>query len=145
MPLNFKKTFGFNKDKADEGVWVDIGNDALIKVAKLGTTRYQVALMKHTRKYQSLIRLNRLDPEGMAEITANTLADSILLDWKNIAEDDNGAIMPYTRANAYRMLKDYPDFRALVEMHANDPELFQDGVTDLEADSKNSPTISNGT
>src|SRR2546423_5872900 len=126
MPMDFKKTFGFDKAKAADGVWVDLGQDTHIKVAKLGTNQYQLALMRHTRKYQAQIRVNRLDPEAMAEITAHTLADSILLDWKGVVEDEQP--VPYNRQNAYRLLKEYPDFRALVEQHANDSELFQDQV-----------------
>lgn len=142
MSMDFKKTFGYDKSKAADGVWVDLGEDTKIKIAKLGTNQYQLALMRHTRKYQAMIRVNRLDPEAMADITANTLADSILLDWSGVMED--GAPVPYNRPNAFRLLKEYPAFRELVEAHANDPLIFQDGM-DLEADTKNLLTTSNGT
>ncbi len=97
--------------------------------------------MKYTRAHQAKIRVGRLDPESAAEITANTLADTILLDWKGVVEDDTPVL--YSRANAYRIMKDYPDFRALVEQHAQDPEVFQDQV-DLDADSKNLRNTFNG-
>ena len=142
MPMDFKKTFGYNKEKATEGIWIDIGQDASIKVAKLGTNQYQLALMRHTRKYQAQLRNNAIDPDIAAEITANTLADAILLDWKGFEE--NGKRLPYSRANAFRLLKDSPDFRSDVERYANDRELFQDSL-DLDVDSKNSLPTSNGT
>jgi hypothetical protein len=142
MPMDLKKTFGYDKAKAADGVWVDLGNDTTIKIAKLGTNQYQLALMRHTRKHQAQLRSGYVDPELAADITANTLADAILLDWKNMMEDDK--IIPYSRANAYRLLKEYADFRTLVEQYANDRDLFQDTL-DLEADSKNSLPTSNGT
>ena len=141
MSMDLKKTFGFNHESAIGGVWVDLGQDTHIKVAKLGTNKYQLALMKYTRAHQAKIRVGRLDPESAAEITANTLADTILLDWKGVVEDDTPVL--YSRANAYRIMKDYPDFRALVEQHAQDPEVFQDQV-DLDADSKNLRNTFNG-
>jgi hypothetical protein len=139
--MDLKKTFGFDREKADGGVWVDIGQDAHIKIAKFGTNKYQLAAMRHTRKYQAQIRAGRPDPESLADITANILADSVLLDWRGITEDD--ASLPYSRANAYRLLRDYPDFRAMVEQYANDMSLFQDAM-DMEEDAKNSWRISNG-
>lgn len=143
MALDFKKTFGYNQAKAEEGMWVDIGEGASIKVAKIGTVRYQNIMIRHTRKYQAMIRANRLSAEATVEITANTLADCILLDWKGIIED--GHDLKYSRAEAYRLLKDSPDFRSLVELYGSDGDLFQDNIIDMEDDSKNLPHISNGT
>ena len=142
MPMDFKKAFGYDEKKADAGVWIDIADGISIKIAKLGTVKYQEALMRYTRRHQAIIRLNRLDPKMMADITANTLADSILLDWKGVIIDD--IPIDYNRDNAYKMLKEYPDFRTLVENNANDASNFQDDAIDLEVDTKNLPITSNG-
>jgi hypothetical protein len=145
MAMDFKKTFGYNKTKAREGMWVtlDEAGEVKIKVAKLGTVEYLNTVNKYSRKYQAFTRLNRLSAEQIVDMSANTIADCILLDWKGVEED--GQPVPYSRENAYRMLKEYDDFRSLVETHANDPDLFQDNIIDLESDSKNLPATSNGT
>jgi hypothetical protein len=143
MALDFKKTFGYNRTKADEGMWADIGHGASIKVAKIGTIKYQNTMIRHTRKYQAQFRVNRYTAEATIDIAASTLADCILLDWKGITED--GQEVPYSRANAYRLLKESDDFRSLVEMYGNDADLFQDNIIDVEDDQKNLPITSNGT
>lgn len=145
MPLDFKKAYGYNKKNAQDGMWVSLDeeNGVSIKVAKIGTVVYLNTVQKHARKYQALARVNRLTAEQTLEINAKTLADCILLDWKGVMED--GVLIEYSPANAYRILKEYDEFRNLVELHASDPELFQDNIIDMEADSKNSLTISNGT
>lgn len=144
MAMNLKKTYGYNKKMAQEGVWVDIGDGASIKVAKLGTIAYQNTVQRHARKYQALTRVGRLNAKEMVELTAGALADCILLDWKNIL-DENDNPLPYNRENAYKLLVEYEEFRNLVESYANDTDLFRDNVIDIESDSKNSLITSSGT
>lgn len=144
MAMDLKKQFGYNKKIARDGVWVDLQDDGsvAIKVAKIGTLDYLNTVNKFSRKYQAQARLNRMTAEQIVELNARVLSDCILLDWKGIEEDGNP--IPYTRENAYRILKEYDDLRSMVEAHANDSDLFQDNIIDIEADSKNSLTTSNG-
>lgn len=141
MPMDFEAVYCVNESKASEGVWVNLVSGARIKVAKLGTVKYQNALMRHTRKYQAQIRVNRLDAETMNEITIKTLAECILLDWEDI--EIGGKPFPYNQKNAVFLMTRSSDFRTDVENSANNMELFQDQV-DLDADSKNLLTTSNG-
>lgn len=138
--MDLKKSFGVNAEKAEEGVWFSVDERASIKVAKIGTLKYQRALMKHTQKYQALIRINRLSAEHLTKVTVLTLADAVLLDWREFEED--GKPLFYSKEAAIRILEEYPDFRAYVEQCGNNIEEFQEG--DVEADAKNSLHISAG-
>ena len=131
--MKLSKIYGYDQDKAANGVWVDLEDGARIKVAKIGTATYTQALEKASRKYRIKIRTNTLKADEAMLISAQALADAILLDWQGF-ETEEGTILPYSHENALKALKEYPTFRDTVELHANDPENFQD---DIEVDAKN--------
>lgn len=142
--MDLKKTFGFNKEKAEQGVWFSYDETTRIKVAKIGTLKYQNVVTRLSKPYQSRIRNNRLTPEDATHLTAQVLAECILLAWEGLEEE--GISVIYSRAEALRLLETYVDFRAFVETCANDTEEFQEAgiIADGDADAKNSLISSNG-
>jgi hypothetical protein len=139
--VDFRHTFGFDKSKAENGVWVDLGLDdgSRVRIGKIGSVAYNKALDRHRRPYQKILRLRQDIPlEEAIKLTIQVYADTVVLGWDNLKIDGN--TLPYTRENAVWLLTDFPDFRTFVEAHANDNELFQD--QDFDADSKNSQSSS---
>lgn len=108
----------------EDGVWIDIGEGASLKVARIGNPRYRKALRAATKPHARSIRMGILPQDQIEELELNVIADTILLDWKGI-EDDNGDPIEYNRENALQLLQNLRDFRALVLDIAQEQQAFR--------------------
>lgn len=108
----------------EEGVWVDIGEGAQLKVARVGNPRYRSRVRELSKPYKRQIRADILPEDMSDEIVLRAFSETILLDWKGI-EDDNGEPIPYSHENAYELLKGLRDFRTLVADVAQEQETFR--------------------
>jgi hypothetical protein len=128
----------------DEGVWtsVDVGTGARIKIARIGNRRYREAMTKRLKPYRRALRNGTLDERVTEQITAEVLAETVLLDWQGLT--DGGAPLTYSAEAARTLLCDtrFKDFRDLVVEMASDLELYRQ--QDLEDAEKNSETSSSG-
>lgn len=132
----------FKTDTAleDEGVWttIDASSDAQIRIARIGNRRYREAMARRLKPYRRALRAGTLDDSVTERITAEVLAETVLLDWRGVTAD--GAPLPYSRDAARDLLLDpaYRDFRDLVVELAGELDLYRE--RDLEAAEKNSVT-----
>lgn len=136
--MDLDKVYGYDPDRALKGVWVDHMGGQL-RIAMIGTAEYQRVVNKYTTAKRAMLR--RDQAAAVDEITILTLAESILLDWRNLRV--SGEEIPYSRENAVRLLRKYPQFKSDVEAYAGDQSLFSD-AQDSEDDGKNSLTTSAG-
>lgn len=98
--MNLTKTFQTDPT-LDEGSWVKLG-DAQIKIARLGSPRYQSGVAARLRPHRAEIEAGSMNDKEAMQIEIELLADFIVLDWKNVEFDD--APMPYSRDNAIKAL-----------------------------------------
>jgi hypothetical protein len=118
MDLNTFKT-----DPAlDEGVWIPL-DDAEIKIARIGSPKYQSRLRAKLRPHQDAIVHGYLKDSVATKIQIEVMADFILLDWRGNFEVD-GKPLPYSRENAMLALE-IDEFRAWVDRQARDLENFR--------------------
>jgi hypothetical protein len=134
--MNMKKSYGFDKQKAEKGVWITLDEGGKVLLAKIGSHAYDLAIAKHTRDYQSKIRLGKLTTEDMKKISILVEAETVLLNWEGL-EEEPGKPLPYSRENAIYVLTEYPEFRAEIVEYANDRSRFQSQDFDEETDAKN--------
>lgn len=123
----------------DEGVWtsVDAGTEASIKIARIGNRRYREAMTRRLKPYRRALRNGTLDEK----VTAEVLAETILLDWKGLTQD--GVPLTYSPDAAKDLLCDnrFKDFRDLVVELAGDLELYrQQDIEDAEKNFEPSST-----
>lgn len=118
-----KKNYGTNKVLENEGVWVDLGDGASIKVARVGNKENTALVKRLTAPHKVAIRTNKLPDEIWEKITIEALASTILLDWKGLKED--GKVIAYSKENAVKLLTDYKDFRDQVSGLSSELALFQ--------------------
>lgn len=100
----------------DEPVWVDIGGGLDIKIDKLGSTATKVHNHKNTKKSAIISKYAASAEEEVAirdRDIINTLAHTVLLDWKGFIGDDDKPI-PYTHKNAERLLTEFSWLKELV-------------------------------
>ncbi len=105
------------------GSWFDIGGEASLKVAREGNKLYSQMLVKLHEENKAVLELKNEASNRVAEdIYTQILAETILLDWKNIAY--KGAPLEYSKANA-AMLLAHEDFRALVVKRSKELAAFR--------------------
>lgn len=121
--VDFKKEFVTNKKLEDEGAWVDIGDDGAIKVARAGNKKAIAHMRTISAPYTSQIRFGKLPDDVATKIAIETIAETILLDWKGITYD--GKPLPYSKENAIRLLTESEDFRELVSNISSERKTFQ--------------------
>lgn len=130
-------------EKAEiEGTWIDLGDGAKIKIARLQNPRHREVLENLQKPFALNLRAGVKIPEADARRTGDeAIAKTILLDWQGI-EDNQGNPIPYTEANAFKVLTDLKEFREVVVNLAFAHDTFRKEV--LEQAAKNSAPPSAG-
>jgi len=131
--MDIKKSFGTSTELENDGVWVDLGDGASIKVARAGNKSNRALIKRLIAPHKVALRNDKLPDETLEKLTIEAMASTILLDWKGIDED--GKPVPYNTQNALRLLTDYKDFRDQVSAFSSELALFQ--VHDEAAVTKN--------
>ena len=133
MDLNKLRT---DLNRESDGVWVDIGDGASIKVARIGNPRHSAILRKLSAPYRRQINAGTLPDDVAFRISGEAMANAILLDWKGLELD--GATLVYSQKAAKDVLcnQQLKDFRSQVQAAAEDEEAFRQTV--IEDAEKNS-------
>ena len=126
MALDIFAQFATDETKEEDGIWVDIGDDSEILVARAGNKKYGKMISKEYEKHKKLLDLkNEASEKKSEEVMIDVLAKTILLGWKNIMF--KGEELPYSLDNA-KMLLAVKDFRKLVAQYADDTEQYKVAV-----------------
>ena len=125
--------FKADRTAEDEGVWVALDGDdtgARVKLARIGNRRYREAMQRRMKPFRRALRAGTLEEATAERVTAEVLAETVLLDWQDLALD--GAALAYSPDRARELL---------LEM-ATDIELYRQ--QDQEEAEKNLPPSSAG-
>lgn len=140
MALDMSEEFGSNETAEIEGVWISLGEDAAVKVARLGNPDAQKAYKKIPRAITRAIEEGGMGNKQAAQFLSRFIADHILKDWKGLA--DKGKSLPsYTPEHGAKHLKEFRRFRDRIWEISQDDALYN---VEMEEDIKNSPKRSNG-
>lgn len=125
-------------NRESDGVWVEIGDGARIKVARIGNPRHAAMLRRLSAPYRRQINNSTLPDDVAFRISGEAMADAILLDWEGLELD--GAPLLYSRQAAKDLLcnQQLKDFRSQVQAAAEDEEAFRQVV--IEEAEKNLQT-----
>ena len=121
--MDIRKAYATNPIAENEGVWVELGEGAKIKVARSGNAANRRKLAKLMERHRAVLRSRNLPEDVLERIMIEVMAETILVGWDGIDED--GQPLPYTVENADRLLTTYRDFRDQVSAIANDINLFR--------------------
>ena len=139
--FDLSDAFGTSAKAEVEGVWVGLGGEAGIKVARLGNPEAQKAYRKIPRNLRRQIEDTTLGDNESVKFLANFLSENILKDWKGLS--DGGKNLPtYSASEGAKMLRKLRRFRDRVWEVSMDEDLFN---VEEEEDRKNSPKRSAGT
>ena len=134
MGFDLSEEFGSNETAEKEGVWVPIGEEATVKIARLGNPDAQQAYRRIPRATRRQIEEGTLSNKQAESFLVSFIAKNLLKDWKGFT--DGGKAISYSSENALKMLKKHRRFRDKIWELATDDDLFN--VREEEADIKNS-------
>lgn len=122
--MKFSK-FATNQTAEVEGAWVDLGEGAQVRVARLGNDRYTKYLEKAYRPYRKAQRNNTVPESVVRRLFTEALGHTILLDWRGFT-DDAGHEVEYSVEAAIQKLTELKDFRDLIVEIATEANTFRD-------------------
>jgi len=92
--------FRTDEDKQIHGVWVDFGAGAAFKIASLENPEFVEAFRRETKPYTDLGR--EVPEDDQEDIMVRLMAQHIILDWKNVYDDEEE--LSYSYENALRLV-----------------------------------------
>ena len=139
---NLYSRFATDSKLENDGVWVDMGADLQVKVARFGNPVHEKVMEKLRRPYRNILRSGGQLPEDVqTKLTVQGMAEAILLDWKGVT-DASGKDLPHSIDNAVQVLSDLKDFRNEIAFLAMERETFR--AQAIEKAAKNSKRGSAG-
>jgi len=140
MGFDLDEEFGSNERAEIEGVWVSLGEDAGVKVSRLGNPEAQRAYRKIPRPIRKSIEDGTMGNKQSVQFLAKFMAEHILQDWKGLSKD--GKSLPnYTSEVGKKHMETFRRFRDKIWEISVDDELYN---VEVEEDVKNLPKVSSG-
>ena len=142
MDLDLSEEFGSDETAEIEGVWVPLGGDGAVKVARLGNPEAQTAYRKIPRLIRRQIEEGTMTDNASRKFLTKFIADNLLKDWRGLS-DAGKPLGKFTRDSGLVMLRKHRRFQDRTWEIAADEDLFN--VQEVEEDAKNSQKLSSGT
>jgi hypothetical protein len=123
-------------DKAEKGVWQHYALDIQLCIASINNTAYKRERSRVLKPYLRRIRSGSMSSEDILEVLKPAVARYLLLDWKNI-DDENGQPITYSPEKALELFGDasLSDLYDFVLEVAGETELYRKEL--LEQAAKN--------
>ena len=113
--------------RGEEGVWVDFFSGAQLKIAYSEGKKYKAALARLAKQHRlELDDSNENSFDLIQNITAQAMAEHLLLDWKGIVI--GGEEKPYTKELGRLVLSSHAKLREFVSEKAGDPKTFSQKI-----------------
>lgn len=112
--------------KVEDGVWAAFEAGIEFRVARWGNPRFVAVYAEKMRPHQAAAQAGVLSEDVEGRIVAETVAETVLRDWKNVT-DDAGAEIPYSVERGVETLldPDYADVYDFVLRTAKNASLFR--------------------
>jgi hypothetical protein len=136
------KDFKTDLTKEEEGVWIELGEGARVKLARMNNPSYLESLRKGMKPHNLAIRRGTADAEVLDRIVATATAEAVVLDWEGL--ELNGEAITYTKEKCIEILLDdtLKDFRDWLMDEARNMDHFREAG--VEEAAKNSQSASDG-
>lgn len=121
------------RDKQEKGVWTTF-EGSQFKVASSTSTGFQRSLTRLQAPYRKKIDKGTLDPKISKQILCQAMADSLLLDWKDVINDQKEEV-PYSQESAQQALLNNDDLREYLQEFSLDLENFRQEEVKQEGES----------
>ena len=109
MSFDLSEEFGSNERAEIEGVWVPLGGDGRVRVARLGNPKAQEAYRKIPRPIRRMLDEGVMNNKQSIDFLVMFISNHLLKDWEGL--DDEGKTVLYSMENAGKMVKKHRQFR----------------------------------
>jgi hypothetical protein len=106
----------------EEGVWVPYGGGFEVKLGRIGNRRFKEFMMKKGKPHMRKLSSGSMDLDIADTLMRDAIAETILLDWKGLLDDD-GKPIPFSKEEAKKALA-IEDFYKEIFAMAQERELF---------------------
>lgn len=113
-----------NKTGYNNGVWANFQGSELL-IANTGNIAYQRLVTRLQQPYHKKIERGTLDPNVMKDLLCKSLAEEILLNWRNVI-DGEGNDVDYSKEIALSALSANEDLRDFVIDFASNYDNFKE-------------------
>ncbi len=117
--------FKTDAEKETGGVWYHVGAGLEILVARTRNTKFRERIRELMRPHLRSIRKGRVELDVVEDMNRQAVAETVLLDWRNL-ENDDGTKIPYSKEKALEVLKKHPEFEEIVTECAGDIENYRE-------------------
>jgi hypothetical protein len=108
----------YDREKEQDGVWFTTEEGWKLKIARIGNRKYKQAIRKVAIDNQRSIKKDK-SGELILGLSKEAAAEYILLDWKDLLEDDEKTVMPYSSKRALEIFNEYDEFYELALEYAS--------------------------
>lgn len=120
--------FASNEAAEEEGVWVDVSPTIKLKIRAYSADAVNNLREKLIKPFRTMIRAGGSIPEEQdKEIGRKVLAGAVIADWKGI-KDAEGADVPYSAEEAYKVLSRLPKMVNFVIGISTDASMYKDEI-----------------
>lgn len=134
--MNLFKQFATDPQAEKEGVRFEIGVNSqgetiAFQIARAGgaNIRYAKSIEAKTKPYRMQIQAGTIDPEIAARLMREVFAESVVIGWEGI-EDEDGHLLTYSPAAAATLFEQLPELYALLQEQAQNVALYRKEVLD---------------
>ena len=124
-------------DKVEKGAWVPYAEDIQLCIASINNKAYKKVRSRLLKPHLRQIRSQTMTSEEVLDVLKPAAAKFLLVDWKNI-EDEDGKAIPYSPDKALEFFEDpaLSDLYSFVLETAGESELYRQEM--MEDAAKNS-------
>ena len=122
--MGFKDRYGYDKKKAEDGTWVDKGDDFHVLLRRLNSKKVRDANTAIMKRYSHLTKGGKQLPTDIQDLVSRKLvSEYVLLDWKGagaptveVSEEEAAKegykprMIEYTPEVGNQYFIDFPDF-----------------------------------
>lgn len=125
-----------NPEAESKGAWVPFGGGTMFRIARIDNSEYVKMVSKALKTQKRAAKTGSLDDGFVLDVMNKAIAEHILLDWKNLTDDEKP--LAYSKKECLRLMTDpfYKNLRDLVFETAQDESVFYQ--ENVENDIKNS-------
>jgi len=109
-------------EKENTGVWVKYASGFEVKIARLNSKKYKEFMLRIGKDRARSFENKTMDPDEADNIMREAIAETILLDWRNMY--DNGKPVPFSKELALEIMKKSYDFYKELFHLCQERELF---------------------
>lgn len=131
---NLFKLFKTDEKVEKDGIILQYG-DAEFRVARAGAsnTKFQKLLERKLKPYRRQLQMEMAEEKVIRGLMMEVYAETIVLDFKNVVDEDGKTPIPYSKENCLKLFQRLPDLFDDIREQSMKAALFRADIREDEA------------